>query len=96
MLLNNQQTAGKNQEGNLKISGDKWKCKHNNPKSVRHRKKNSSKRDYSYTSLPQETRRISNKQLNLTPKGIRKKNKEQPKPKISKKERNNKDQIINK
>ena len=45
MLLNNQQTAGKNQEGNLKISGDKWKCKHNNPKSVRHRKKNSSKRD---------------------------------------------------
>ena len=37
--INNQQIAGKNQEGNLKISGDKWKCKHNDPKSVRHRKK---------------------------------------------------------
>ena len=35
--------------------------------------KNSSKREvYSNTSLPQETRKISNKQPKLTPKGIRK------------------------
>ena len=34
--------------------------------------KSSSKREvYSNTSLPQETRNISNKQLNLTPKSIR-------------------------
>ena len=45
MLLNNQRIAEKNnQEGNLKISGDKWKYKHNDPKSVRH-SSNSSKRD---------------------------------------------------
>ena len=34
--------------------------------------KSSSKMEvYSYTSLPQETRKISSKQSNLTPKGIR-------------------------
>ena len=34
--------------------------------------KSSSKREvYSYTSLPKETRRISSKQSNLTPKGTR-------------------------
>ena len=34
--------------------------------------KSSSKREvYSYTSLPQETRKISNKKPNLTPKAIR-------------------------
>ena len=44
--------------------------------------KSSSKREvYSYTSLPQEKRKISNKQSNLTPKGtrVRKTNK----PKVS-------------
>ena len=42
--------------------------------------KSSSKREvYSYTSLPQETRKISSKQSNLTPKGTRKKNKQNPK-----------------
>ena len=35
--------------------------------------KSSSKREiYSNTSLPKETRKISNKQYNLTPKGTRK------------------------
>ena len=43
--------------------------------------KSSSKREvYSYTSLPQETRKISNKQSNLTPKGTREK---RTKPKVS-------------
>ena len=36
---------------------------------------------YSYTSLPQETRKISNKQSNLTPKELEKE--EQTKPKLS-------------
>ena len=44
--------------------------------------KSSSKREvYSYTSLPQETRKISNKQSNLTPKELEKE--EQTKPKVS-------------
>ena len=44
--------------------------------------KSSSKREvYSYTSLPQETRKISNKQSNLTPKGTRERT--QTKPKVS-------------
>ena len=43
--------------------------------------KNSSKReDYSNTILPQETRNISNKQPNLTPKAIRERRKN---PKVS-------------
>ena len=44
--------------------------------------KSSSKREaYSYTSLPKETRKISSKQSNLTPKETREK--KQTKPKIS-------------
>ena len=46
--------------------------------------KSSSKREvYSSTSLPQETRKISNKQSNFTPKGTREK--EQTKTKVSRK-----------
>ena len=57
--------------------------------------KSSSKREfYSNTSLPQEIRKISNKQPNLSPKGIRKRgtNKAQNKQK----QKNNKDQRENK
>ena len=44
--------------------------------------KSSSKREvYSYTSLPQETRKISNKQSNLT--DLKQLEKEQRKPKVS-------------
>ena len=43
--------------------------------------KSSSNREvYSYASLPQETRKISNKQSNLTPKGTRER---RTKPKVS-------------
>ena len=46
------------------------------------RSKSSAKREvYSYTSLTQETREISNKQSNITPKGTREE--EQTKPKVS-------------
>ena len=42
--------------------------------------KSSSKREvYSYTSLPQKTRKTSNKQSNLTPKGTRERRKTKPK-----------------
>ena len=41
-------------------------------KSVGYSKSSSKKEVYSNTSLPQETRKISNKQPNLTPKGTRK------------------------
>ena len=41
-------------------------------KSMGGSKSNSKMEVYSDTSLPQETRKISNKQYNLTPKGTRK------------------------
>ena len=62
----------RNQRGNLKIPGDKWKWNHSDPKSLGY-SESSSKRDvYSNTSLPQETRKMSNKEPNLTSKGARK------------------------
>ena len=60
--------------------------------------KNSSKREvYSNTILPQETRKISNKQPNITPKAIRegRTTTTTTNPKLAK-ERNHKDQIRNK
>ena len=51
-------------------------------------RKSSSKREiYSNTILPQETRKISNKQLKFTPKAIRGKKKKKP-PKVSRREEN--------
>ena len=54
-----------------KIPRDKWKWKHNNPKPMGHSKSISKREVYSNTNLPQETRKISNKQPNLTPKATR-------------------------
>ena len=62
----------RNQRGNLKIPGDKWKWKRNNPKYMRHSKSSFKREFYSDISLPYETRKISNKEPNLTPKGSRK------------------------
>ena len=57
--------------------------------------KSHSKREvYRNTILPQETRNISNKQPNLTPKAIRERRTKSPQS--SQKERNHKDQIRNK
>ena len=42
-------------------------------------KSNSKREVYSYTSLPQETRKVSNKQSNLTPKGTGETRKKTPK-----------------
>ena len=61
----------RNQRGNQKIPRDRWQWKHDNSKP-RGCSKSSYKREvYSYTSLPQETRKISNKQSKLTLKGTR-------------------------
>ena len=53
------------------MHGDKQKLKYNGPKSWGYRESCSKKKAYSNTGLPQETRKISNKQPNLTPKGVR-------------------------
>ena len=57
----------RNQRGSRKIPGDQWKWKHNDPESMRHRKSSSKKEVHSDTSWPQEARKLSNKQPNLTP-----------------------------
>ena len=49
----------------------KQKRKHNNPKSLGHSKSNFKTEVYSDTRLPQETRKITNKQSNFIPKTTR-------------------------
>ena len=78
MLLNHQWVT-EEIRGNKTIPKDEWKWKCSIPESMRHSKRNSKMQVYSNTSLPQETRKITNKQSNLTPKGTRKKNKQNPK-----------------
>ena len=71
MPLNNPWITEEIKEEVKKILRDKWKWKHNDPKTLE-RSKSSSKREvYSYTSLPKETRKFSSTQSNLTPKGTR-------------------------
>ena len=61
----------RNQKGNKKISRNKWQWKHDNSKPMGC-SKNSSKREvYTNTILSQEIKKISNKQLNLTPQTTR-------------------------
>ena len=65
MLLNNWHITEEIKEEIKKIPRNKWKWKSNDPKPMGC-SRSSSKRDfYSNTSLPQETRNISNKQPNL-------------------------------
>ena len=67
--------------------------KHDNPKPMGCSKSSSKRVVYSNTILPQETRNISNKQPNLTPKAIRERTN---KPQSQQKKTNHKDQIRNK
>ena len=61
----------RNQRGNQKIPRDRWKWKHNDAKPTRC-SKNSSKREVcSNIVLPQETRKVSNKQPNFITKPSR-------------------------
>ena len=77
MLLNNQWIA-EEIKGNQKIPTDKSKRMHDNPKPMGCSKSSSKKDVYSNTTLPQETRNISNKQPNLTPKTIRERRTKKP------------------
>ena len=61
----------RNQGGNQKIPRDKQQWKHDDQKPMECSKSSSKREVYSYKSLPQETRKISTKQSNLTPKGTR-------------------------
>ena len=68
MLLNNQWVIKEINGEIKKIPRNKWEQKYVISKPMG----NSSKREvYSYTSLSQETRKISSKQSNLTPKETR-------------------------
>ena len=82
------------QRGNQKIPRNKWQWKHDDLKPM-WCSKNSSKREvYCHTILPQETRNISNKQPNLTPKAIRERRTKKT-PRLAE-GKNHKDQIRNK
>ena len=70
ILLNNQETT-EEIRGNQKIPRNKWQWKHDDPKPMGYSKSSSKRKVYSNTILPQETREISNKQPNLTPKAVR-------------------------
>ena len=64
------------------------------PKPMGCSKSSSQREVYSNAVLPQETRNMSNKQPNLTPKAIRERRTK--KPQCQQKERNHKDEIRNK
>ena len=70
MLLNKQEIT-EEKRGNQKIPRDKWQWKHDDSKPMGCSKSSSKREVYSYTSLPKETRKISSKQSNLTPKETR-------------------------
>ena len=67
-LLNNQEVTEEIKQ-EIKKYLEKNDNEHDDPKPMGCSKSSSEREVYSYTSLPQETRKISNKQSNLTPKG---------------------------
>ena len=71
MLLNSQWITEKSKEKIKKIPREKGKWKHSDLKPRRHRKSSPKREVYNNTILPQETRKIPNKQPNFTPKATR-------------------------
>ena len=69
----------RNQRGNQKIPRNKWQWIYNDPNPTGCSKSSSKREVYSNTILPQATRKISNKQPNLTPKAIRERRTKKPK-----------------
>ena len=76
MLLNNQVDQQKNQRRNQKHLETNEKWKYNMPKSMGCSKSSSRRKAQSDAGLPKETRKISRKQSNFTPKGTRKRTNE--------------------
>ena len=68
MLLNNQEIT-EEIRGNQKIPRDKWQWKHDDPRPMGCSESSSKREVYNNTILSQETRKISKKQSNHTPKG---------------------------
>ena len=93
-LLNNQEIIEEIKEEIKKIPRDKWQQKHDDPKPMECSKSTSKREVYSNIILLQETRKISNKQSNLTPKETRERRTN--KTQSWQKERNHKDQGRNK
>ena len=69
-LLNNQEITEENR-GNQKLPRNKWQWKQDKPKPMGSIKSSCNRDVHSNTILPQETRNISNKQPNVTPRGMR-------------------------
>ena len=92
MLLNNWWITEEIKEEIKKIPRDKWK--HGDPKAIRDSKSSSKKEVYGNINLPQETRKISNKQSKLTSKGTRVRRTKKIQSQY--KERNHKDERRNK
>ena len=95
-LLNNQEITKKNQRGNKKIPRNKWQWKHDDPNLWDAAKAVLRGKFIAIQSYlkKQETRNISNKKSNLTPKAIRERRTKTPQS--QQKERNYKDQVRNK
>ena len=77
MILNNQEIAEEIKEEIKRIPRNKWQWKHDGPKHMGCSKSSSKGEVYSNTILPQETRKISNNNLTLHLKQL-KKNKKTP------------------
>ena len=65
MFLNNQQVTEQIRREIKKISRNKWQWKHDNSKSMGCSKSSSKREVCSNTTLPQETRKTSNRQPNF-------------------------------
>ena len=81
---------GMRSKRNQKVSGNKWKWTHNNPKLTGHSEGSPEKEVHSNTGLPKNNRKISNKQPNPTPTRTRGTTTKKTQSKY--KEGNNKDQ----
>ena len=76
MLLNNQWITEDIKEEIKKITSNKWLRRYDTPKPMGCSKSRSKRKVYSTTGPPQETRKSSNKQANVTSKAAREKNRQ--------------------
>ena len=84
----------RNQKGNQNISRHKWQWKHDNSKPMRCSKSSPKREIYNNTIVPQETRKISNRQPNFMPQTTGKRRTKIPQN--YQKEKNHKDPSRNK